>query len=822
MNQHNDTSFHNRPTGHEPAFVSAVGASQPNRIASQGGTMTDQLLISSGHFDRLVSETDRIRVRKNIEEKLRAAGRKFFPTDEQWKMILTPSRNAYVVAGAGSGKSTTLTLRLYVLIHVLRIPQEEISVFSFTRTSCADLRKKVRKDFSMLGVKSNLSDQALKHLVTTFHAKVMALTRDRFVGKRLFDETNCDANSKNEQHDSLPFPKKSKELSQTQMRWLRQAYEDACRNSPDFRRTLERLEDMSNPTASPRAADDKQLKMYADIARKINDRDEVVHNAVHNFVLEQSEKHRRQTLLDLMPFLNNVGRSGISTRVDAGTDSTSTTKYNFRPTFVIPTKQGQRHVFLDISEFGWGTDVVPSGTVNFATANAVRLKILAKFGDSNIEIVGQRDLSSLLSRIVPTGLESPQANSNNGPDVFQTMSLKLFGMRTPAPAYASFFDEASFAEGLGIDVVEMAERDGKNARIEGASPKEMYFFCLGVFWRAFKVVLKREGFFRFSDAFAAYSTCRSDGFKGKSVLALSSLKHVLVDEFQDISPESANWLRSTLKVLHNVHRASTSLMCVGDDWQSIYGWRGAAPENIVRFKEKFQSSPRAEELRMVINFRSLPNIVAAAEKVIDKTADCVIAKQTRAVETKDRWKGQLTLVDYGSDHPDMDAVAAFIRQAIASKQATWAGDQPPQWRVLSRSNSLLKKMRERLPSQGLANVQFYTFHGAKGLEADYCVLLGDCFGDDQHELRDHIYRVAGMGGSSDRPYENAMAQEAQRLAYVALTRAAKELWWFCGELDRNRADKSMFKVLAQSNAEGLIVLDSARFHASLGQVEADR
>ncbi len=173
----------------------------------------------------------------------------------------------------------------------------------------------------------------------------------------------------------------------------------------------------------------------------------------------------------------------------------------------------------------------------------------------------------------------------------------------------------------------------------------------------------------------------------------SRFKSVLVDEFQDTNTIQYAWLKLLSQETSNV-------MVVGDDDQSIYGWRGARIENIHQFGRDFEA---VRTIRLEQNYRSTQNILNAANALINNNNDRL---------GKELWSDgdQGDLIKVYSGYNDIDEARFIVER---SQQWIDGGGGPDEIAVLYRSNAQSRVIEEALLR---ANIPYRIYGGQRFFE----------------------------------------------------------------------------------------------------------
>ena len=229
-------------------------------------------------------------------------------------------------------------------------------------------------------------------------------------------------------------------------------------------------------------------------------------------------------------------------------------------------------------------------------------------------------------------------------------------------------------------------------------------------------------------------------------------KYILVDEFQDVNNLQVDLLKRLLT-------PENQLFCVGDDWQSIYGFRGSNVNYIVNFGKYF---PKAEVIKLNQNYRSTEHIVGASNEVI-KHNKFKVDKEIFANKKSDT---KVNIFAGNDQQENIDFVVEEVKRLFQK------GYQKEDILFLYRRSKMYNDYYNRFMKERLY-VQYRTIHAAKGLEAKAVFIIGLTQGYGGFPdvwLEDRIFQVV-------KPTQHdLLMEEERRLFYVAITRAKDLLY----------------------------------------------
>ncbi|TBV02102.1 DEAD/DEAH box helicase [Phytopseudomonas dryadis] len=343
--------------------------------------------------------------------------------------------------------------------------------------------------------------------------------------------------------------------------------------------------------------------------------------------------------------------------------------------------------------------------------------------------------------------------------------FRLDGELHAAPLFEVFYGQAGFIESIGIGI----DRLTVDALSCGAQER-LFLQALQAFWRALQQRLGEQGLMTFNGAFQQLTRMLDEG--DGPIYALAGFSHLLIDEFQDVSPQIVQWLQAVHRRLVRAGEA-VSLMAIGDDWQSIYGWRGSSPELFMAFDRHFPSKGKGKSALLMLqaNYRSIEPVIRDAEALLREVA-CKQEKTTQAIRTVPAGGHGVRLIT------PFDAVRQMpelLREVVAQCEYARAMGSTERTAVLllGRRNETLRQIQSQLERQ--LPVKAYTIHRAKGLQAEVAIIVDDCLPPASHPLRNALYAHCGFFSNS---YDQAMADESLRLGYVAITRGVSRVFWY--------------------------------------------
>jgi DNA helicase-2/ATP-dependent DNA helicase PcrA len=360
------------------------------------------------------------------------------------------------------------------------------------------------------------------------------------------------------------------------------------------------------------------------------------------------------------------------------------------------------------------------------TFHSVGVRILRR----HAELVGLRSNFTILdtddqARLIRQLLQVEGIDDKKWPARVLSSIIQRWKDRALTPDKVTADDAGEFANGRATDIYRQYQ--ARLAEVNAVDFGDLVMLCVGLWQRHPDVLEQYHRRFR----------------------------HILVDEYQDTNVAQYLWLRL-------LAQGTRDVCCVGDDDQSIYGWRGAEVGNILRFERDF---PGAEIVRLERNYRSTPHILAAASHLISHNEGRLgktlwtDLKEGERISLRGVWDG--------------DEEARSIGEEIEALQR----DRHPlgQIAILVRAGFQTREFEERfitlgLPYRVIGGPRFYERQEIRDALA-YCRVTVQADDDLAFE---RIYNTPrrGLGESALRTLR--LIQRAQKISLFEAARRALE------------------------------------------------
>lgn len=240
-----------------------------------------------------------------------------------------------------------------------------------------------------------------------------------------------------------------------------------------------------------------------------------------------------------------------------------------------------------------------------------------------------------------------------------------------------------------MDSIEMLQRllsEISKVKNNGITPQELKSETLSqaefeYVYRAYKEAMRRSRLVDFDDMVLL---CRDLLTARPETLSLwqERFKYILVDEFQDICPLQYEVVRLLAKPQDN-------LFIVGDDDQSIYGFRGSKPEIMLNFTKDY---PDARQILLNVNYRSKRDIADTAGKLIAHNK----IRFQKTVETQNTQTDGVKVYSFSSKLKQAENIALLIRQYMEQPDAKYSDIA-----ILYRTNNHMVYTAGRLIQEGI-------------------------------------------------------------------------------------------------------------------------
>ena len=708
----------------------------------------------------------KINAREELKEK--KDQNKIYFDEDQEAMIFCDNRAIRVLAGAGSGKSTALILRIIFYNKYLQIPLSELTVCTFTKESRKDFIEKLKLRFEQW--EDPITEYQAKSTVRTFHSLAYQMHQ------KLSDKNNnilFDFNSQKPSEDDAEGVdiENQMEVSESQLREVStteklqlELYRELSVFDTSFRNDLKKLYKDSLKTQE---LNDKRLKNFKRYDAKFDKK-------FTNYCLDRWLTRHPSCTAIIERYLKfgktNIGHKTLHYQLHFP-------NLNINACLTVKGREFKKE----------GEPVLPNTNKQLFFLTNDKETHCYFNPDNHYRLIYTAEQLNALAAMEEASCEHVNSPKNKPIPVFPyTCAGDLhteddYAPNSAAAIHRRFKTLTDFSYSIGKPLYKLSD-DELTVFFKEQSENDLRFLKLSrTFHRYWVDKLNTCNLTTFDEIFLQLGSSKNQVYRENNALNFNKLSHLMIDEFQDISPNLIKFISALKSHLVSISLVKGgSLTCVGDDYQSIYGWRGSSASYILNFDDCFHFSQKSKKLKLENNYRSDGLILANGQLLIDRIT----------ISSQKKYKPK------SKSLPHLKASCSFHRGIESKKSSNINFDEclrvlmceverfcpTPEKPIylLKTTRSVWKqqnseKLREKVNSykkQGI--LKELTIHGSKGLEAECVIILGDLRPPKKHPIRNALYSAAQIEGS----YAKMQIDETLRVGYVGITRAIKSLHWF--------------------------------------------
>ena len=669
--------------------------------------------------------------------------------DEQIKVILSDEDYALVLAGAGTGKTTTIAAKVKYLVDILKVDPKKILVMSYTKKATEELERRIVIDFNIPAVVTTFHSLGLMHIREIFHNHKCLVVDDNLKDEIFYEYFK----------EKIFKDKKSvKEIT------------EIFKNVNDNNTLLSRHFLLNY---AKYATYDEYLEKYKeDMLKEVKDVKEVIQRKIDKLlnlddpitIKNELVKSKGEALIANYLFMN-----GIDYQYEKVYKELMEDKRVLKPDFTLELAGEEIYIeYFGLSNYKKDElaryDKIRKMKEDYHLKHHNKFIKLDYVPNENMLEKLENELKNLGFTFKPKTDKEIFFKLLDANPLSQIYGLKNYFYKIIDTIKSS--SKRMYYQGVVKDYLDKLDDDDKRL-------KTRQFYYLNDFYLYYQKKLygSFEYYFDFSDMIY-YANLYIDLVGRNNNLEFS---HIIIDEYQDISEERYEFARSI------ANRSGAKVMAYGDDWQAIYSFAGSKIKYIYEFKSYFNN---AKIFNITHTYRNSQKLINYSGKFIMKNKKQI---NKNLVSDKEN-KRPIRFVTFtsGTEYETLKKLLLAIHKSNPDHNVL----------ILARNNQMIERCYDdplfkdeigtKIEFVGYEDMQIdgMTIHKSKGLTKDEVIVIG------LNEFFPHgnysEFWLEALFKESPLAEPIAYAEE-RRLFYVALTRTKNNVYLLVNEDAKHRS-----------------------------------